>query len=214
VSKRKSKRHQGAQQRREAQHTTKAPNVATASRVARLRPPVPDDHPTLYVAYGSNHNVVQMQARCPDAMPVLAGIMPDTRLVFSNVATVEPQQGARCPVSVWRVSRRDIAALDRYEGWPWTYGKRYTHVTVDGERCRAFYYVLRKPYTESPPSAYYYRCLQEGYEDWDLPQKYLREARLHAMRVAWHGQQTALEPMDEQEYLEALAYGTDEEDAR
>jgi hypothetical protein len=138
-------------------------------------------HPRYYVGYGSNHNVIQMQARCTDAMPVLAGMMPDKRLVFSSVLTVEDAKGESTPVSVWHVSPRDIAALDRYEGFPTLYGKRYTHVTVDGLRVAAFYYTLNQPYHETPPSTYYYTTCEEGYRDFGLDLSYLEAARDRAV---------------------------------
>lgn len=141
------------------------------------------DHPRIYVGYGSNHNVLQMQARCATAMPVGAGMMPDTRLVFAGVLTVEHVEGETCPVSLWRVKARDIAALDRYEGYPHLYGKRYTHVTVDGERQAAFYYVMNN-WTESPPSGFYYQTCAEGYRDFGLPISYLEAARDRSWVVA------------------------------
>jgi len=142
------------------------------------------DHPRFYVGYGSNHNVVQMQARCKDAMPVCAGMMPDTLLVFSGVLTVEHVAGESTPVSVWHVSPRDIAALDRYEGYPRLYGKKTTHVTVRGERVECFYYTLNKPYHESPSSPYYYATVAEGYDDWGFDHAPLRAAQERARKAA------------------------------
>lgn len=139
------------------------------------------DHSRYYVAYGSNHNVVQMQRRCPDAMPVLGGLMPDTRLVFSGVLTVERAPGESTPVSVWHVSPRDIAALDRYEGYPRLYGKRTTHVTIRGDRVEAFYYVLNGRREERPPSPYYYAAVADGYDDWGFSHVALEDARDRAV---------------------------------
>jgi len=134
-------------------------------------------HARYYVGYGSNHNVIQMQQRCPTAMPVCGGLMPDTLLVFSGVLTVEKVEGEQTPVSVWHVEPSDIGALDRYEGFPRLYGKRFTHVTVRGERHAAFYYTLNDPYEESPGSTFYYATVQEGYRDWGFDISYLRAAQ-------------------------------------
>jgi len=143
-----------------------------------------EGHPVYYVGYGSNHNVLQMQARCSNAMPACAGWLPEHRLVFSGVLTVEPCKGSRVPVSVWKVTPRDIAALDVYEGFPTLYSKRYTHVTISGERVEAFYYVLNAPYREEPASQYYYATVEQGYQEWGLDLSYLVKAQAEAREAA------------------------------
>jgi hypothetical protein len=141
-------------------------------------------HPEFYLGYGSNLNVIQMQQRCPTAMPVVACNLPDHRLVFSGIATVEHAPGLVAPSALWRVAPRDIVALDRYEGYPRLYSKRFSHATVRGERVKVFYYVLNQPYSESPPSEFYYRTLLEGYRDWHLPVALLKRARNEALESA------------------------------
>lgn len=167
------KHHSAAQARRRA---------TTATEATQYQRPLVDPevkyagHPRFYIGYGSNHNVIQMQARCPRALPRAAGMMPNTRLVFAGVLTVEHVDGEECPVSIWEVTATDIAALDRYEGYPHNYGKRYTHVEVDGVRQEAFYYVMNN-YSEAPPGDWYYQVCAEGYEDFHLPISYLEAAR-------------------------------------
>jgi hypothetical protein len=175
-----SRRHHKHGQAESARHASK-PQTKTVW-VKPAPKPVDYDkkyakHPRYYVGYGSNHNVIQMQARCIDAMPVVGGLMPDTLLVFSRVLTVEHVEGEQTPVSVWHVSPRDIGALDRYEGYPHLYGKRYTHVTVRGERHEAFYYTLNDLYDEEPADQFYYATVEEGYKDWGFDTSYLRAAQ-------------------------------------
>ena len=57
----------------------------------------------LYVAYGSNINIGQMQRRCPDAEVIGKSVLEGYRLLFRGdegnaVATVEPQDGGEVPV--------------------------------------------------------------------------------------------------------------------
>jgi len=173
-----SKKHKG---RKHGKHAA-APAYSWAAKPVDLAKKYAD-HPRYYVGYGSNHNVVQMQARCATAMPLAGGMLPGQRLVFARVLTVEPCEGRSTPVSIWRVEPADIAALDRYEGFPRMYSKRYAHATVKGERVATFYYVLNPPYTETPPPPHYYETCAEGYSDWGFDLAYLETSREEARAV-------------------------------
>lgn len=141
------------------------------------------NHPRFYFAYGSNLDVLQMQIRCVDCFPVIAGVLPASRLVFSGVLTVERDPQSSVPGAIYSVSPRDIMALDRYEGHPRLYSKRYTHATVDGQRVEVFYYVLNPEYSEIPPTDYYYNVVENGYTDWALDKSVLRAARIRAEKA-------------------------------
>ena len=67
----------------------------------------------LYLAYGSNLSVEQMERRCPDAKPIGKAILPDWKLLFKIHATIEPCKGSKVPVLVWKISDRDEQNLDR-----------------------------------------------------------------------------------------------------
>ena len=75
----------------------------------------------LYVAYGSNLNMMQMGWRCPTASVVGTGKIIDYKLTFRRVATIEPCQKQEVPVAVWKIEDNDEKALDRYEGYPSLY---------------------------------------------------------------------------------------------
>lgn len=47
-----------------------------------------------YVAYGSNLNKSQMAYRCPESIPVGAGVLKNYRLSFYGVASIEPKKMA------------------------------------------------------------------------------------------------------------------------
>jgi gamma-glutamylcyclotransferase (GGCT)/AIG2-like uncharacterized protein YtfP len=130
----------------------------------------------LYFGYGSNLHIRQMKRRCRDSVPVIAGSLPGKLLSFSNVLTIEPHEKESVVGGLYEVSFSDEKALDRYEGYPRTYSKRYTHITLNGERRTVFYYVLNQPYTWSAPAGYYYAIVEQGYKDWGLDLKLLQDS--------------------------------------
>lgn len=84
-----------------------------------------------YFAYGSNLNRVAMSARCPDCRPIGPATLADWALTFRGVADIEPLAGARAHGAIWTVSDRDLANLDRYEGYPSLYRRELVSVRVD-----------------------------------------------------------------------------------
>lgn len=121
-----------------------------------------------YIAYGSNLSVDQMAHRCPDATIVGTGILKDWELVFRFHATVEPRQGCTVPVLIWAISEQDEARLDRYEGYPRYYVKRYLSVPVHAPsgrlNVRGMVYIMTEGHPVTPPSSAYYGIIEEGYE--------------------------------------------------
>ena len=61
----------------------------------------------LYVAYGSNLNMMQMGWRCPTASVVGTGKIIDYKLTFRRVATIEPCVKCEVPVAVWKIEDSD-----------------------------------------------------------------------------------------------------------
>lgn len=139
---------------------------------------------TLYIAYGSNLNVGQMAHRCPDAESVGAGVIRDYRLAFkalgsSAFATIEPCAGESVPVAVWRISQRDEAVLDRYEGYPTHYGREQIEVWLEGDAGKTvsgLVYVMNPRAVTRLPSQGYYDAVRSGYEFFYLDGEKLHEA--------------------------------------
>lgn len=133
-----------------------------------------------YVAYGSNLSVDQMAHRCPDATIVGTGVLKDWELVFRVHATIEPHQGSSVPVLVWAISERDEARLDRYEGYPRYYVKKYLSVPVQcpsGRRnVRGMVYIMVDGNPVTPPSDGYYGIIEEGYERFNFDRRILRRS--------------------------------------
>ena len=130
----------------------------------------------LYVAYGSNLNMMQMGWRCPTASVVGTGKIIDYKLTFRRVATIEPCIKKEVPVAVWTIENSDEKALDRYEGYPHLYRKEMIDVEMDnGEKVKAMVYIMN--YGEpAMPYKQYIDTIIKGYEDVGLDPSYLIEA--------------------------------------
>jgi gamma-glutamylcyclotransferase (GGCT)/AIG2-like uncharacterized protein YtfP len=135
----------------------------------------------LYFAYGSNLNRDSMALRCPDAKPIGPLKLTDARLVFRGVADCIYEEGVECPGAVWKLTPECERALDRYEGVSGGfYRKEYVTVTgIDGED-RMLLYVMNSTGI-FPPSQHYYNVIKQGYRDFQLPLKYLRDA----VKASW-----------------------------
>lgn len=136
----------------------------------------------LYAAYGSNLNVFQMSKRCPDAEVVTTGVIKDYRLMFKgsktgSYLTIEPAPSCEVPVGIWRVSGRDIEALNFYEGYPdFYYKKAFNIFCEDGRRHRVFAYIMHEDRQLAMPSKYYVETCEEGYRDFQFDTKFLEDA--------------------------------------
>lgn len=129
----------------------------------------------LYFAFGSNLHVPRMRVRCPGAVPLERAWLIDHRLAFrsrggySGVATVVPADGRRVPGGIWRITDRDLEALDRYEGWPTLYRREVA--TVEGERSgpiNVLVYVMNEPTSDADPHSYYLQTIIEGLRMWRI----------------------------------------------
>lgn len=136
----------------------------------------------LYIAYGSNLNLKQMQRRCPTAKVVGTTMLCNWELCFHGanhgaVATVEHRKGGKVPVLVWSLQPRDEKALDIYEGYPRLYRKETLRITVNKKRVYAMIYLMnteRHPY--GTPSHGYLTTILEGYKSADFDTAILQHA--------------------------------------
>jgi gamma-glutamylcyclotransferase (GGCT)/AIG2-like uncharacterized protein YtfP len=71
----------------------------------------------LHFAYGSNMSRTLMRPRCAGAREVGPAVLDDHRVMISTdgYATVVPAAGERVHGIVWRLTTRDLAALNNYE---------------------------------------------------------------------------------------------------
>jgi gamma-glutamylcyclotransferase (GGCT)/AIG2-like uncharacterized protein YtfP len=125
--------------------------------------------PRLYIAYGSNLNLPQMERRCPTARPVGTAALRNYELLFRGrvhgaVATVEAKAGASVPVLVWNIQPDDEQALDDYEGYPHLYEKRDVMVELGGKSVSAFAYVMTPGHMAGVPADFYLNVIEQGYQ--------------------------------------------------
>lgn len=126
-----------------------------------------------YLAYGSNLNRAQMAHRCPDAVSVGTTVLEGQKLVFRRgFLTIEPEEGSTVPVGVWRISKDDEKALDRYEGYPKFYRKEIIPVEFNGAAIhtdvQCLIYIMQDGYPIQAPSDVYLITCRIGYMDFGL----------------------------------------------
>ena len=148
----------------------------------------------LYLAYGSNLNLGQMAHRCPDSQVAGKAELPGYRLLFRGRpgnahATIEESEGYTVPVLLWKVSVRDEALLDRYEGYPYYYGKVQIPVELDGKTVSAMAYVMQPGFACNDPSRSYLHTIREGYQAAGFDQAVLDQALEETRQEMAEGQQ-------------------------
>ena len=134
-----------------------------------------------YVAYGSNLNIRQMQARCPTAKLYAVGEIRDYELQFKGMpdhayATIAPQKGSSVPAAVWKIQPMDEWSLDRYEGYPNHYFKEIIPVQIGETSVDAMVYIMNLKMDFGVPTDSYYKTVRQGYRDCGLDTDILDEA--------------------------------------
>lgn len=176
----------------EAPRAVAAPRVITGAAlpaaIVNATPPFPFEASHVapgklarfaYCAFGSNLNHRQMAWRCPSARVLLPGTLFDFRLLFRRVADVVFTPGEQLPVGLYRVTAECVKELDRYEGFPRTYQRRFVLVHTDAGPVWSFIYTMRERPIE-PPSDQYLDTIRRGYADFDLAPAALNRAVTHA----------------------------------
>jgi len=137
----------------------------------------------LYFAYGSNLNVKQMKYRCPKAVPLGNFYLRDARLLFRGVADCIYLPGAVCPGGIWSITGDCERALDRYEGFKkgdpksGMYYKQIIKIrNADGDVSTELMIYRMNSTGIMPPSQMYLDTIAEGYRNFRLPIKRLRQA--------------------------------------
>ena len=141
----------------------------------------------LYVAYGSNLNILQMKHRCPTAKLCGTGTVANYQLQFkgrpqSAFATISPKEGSSVPVAVCELQPRDGRALDLYGGYPSHYFKQDIPVRMDSKEVVGMAYIMDLKMDHGLPSLDYYQTVQEGYEDCGLDVSVLEQAVVESAR--------------------------------
>lgn len=140
----------------------------------------------LYVAYGSNMNIGQMEHRCPQSKVIGNGKMNGWKLIFNIHADIIQTNNKEdeVPVVIWDIHDEDWRMLDIYEGFPSYYTKEIVEVITDnGEKVHAIVYIM----TEERkgiclPFKTYYDTVKQGYMDNGIDLEYLYNALLYTKK--------------------------------
>ena len=136
---------------------------------------------TLYAAYGSTLNLVQMSQNCPTAKVVGKTKLLGYELLFRGVhggavATVEKAKGASVPVLVWQLEQFDEVALDRIEGFPTFYRKETVKIRIEKGWTEVMVYIMNDARAFGAPSRYYFEVIKQGYESAGFDTEILNKA--------------------------------------
>jgi gamma-glutamylcyclotransferase (GGCT)/AIG2-like uncharacterized protein YtfP len=130
----------------------------------------------LYFAYGSNMSPALMGRHCPAAAALGTARLAGWRFMImrNGYASIVPAQAAQVHGVLWRLSPRDLAALDAYESVDsGLYRRRMLAVAHRGRRVSALVYLGRER-AEGRPTPAYQRIVVAAAREWDLPAAYIR----------------------------------------
>jgi gamma-glutamylcyclotransferase (GGCT)/AIG2-like uncharacterized protein YtfP len=133
---------------------------------------------TLYFAYGANMERAAMAKRCPGAAARGIARLRGWRYVIAQgYGTVAPALGMTVFGVLWRLTPRDLAALNAFESLDsGLYRRVMLTVEIDGGRKRAMAYVGRLCGRRRPMPGYQERLVAAA-RDWQMPRGYIEELR-------------------------------------
>ena len=130
----------------------------------------------LYFAYGSNLNHHQIQnVRCVGSKYLKTIFLKDYKLSFCHsnklnkygYANVVKKNGSKVPGAIWKITKRHEKILDRYEGFPNSYQKKYFFWNEK----KIMFYIMNKWFIKKPPESYI-NTIKEGYKNCNIDIKY------------------------------------------
>ena len=136
---------------------------------------------TLYFAYGANMERAGMGKRCRGAQPLGPALLRGWRYVIAQgYGSIAPAPGMGVFGVLWRLTSRDLAALNAFESLDsGLYRRAMLTVDTGGQRVRALVYLARKGGKRRPMPGYQERLVAAA-QDWDLPPRYVA----HLARLA------------------------------
>jgi cation transport regulator ChaC len=143
---------------------------------------------TPYFAYGSNMSRASMRKRCPNATAIGPAALAGYRfaIVAEGYASVMPRAGATVHGVLWRLTPRDLAALNAYESLAsGLYCRATLPVGVAGRQILAMVYVARSR-GEGRPRPDYLELIVRAAREWKLPPDYVRQLE-RRLPTRWRG---------------------------
>src|SRR5690242_17497608 len=134
---------------------------------------------TLYFAYGSNMDGLQMKRRCPNAALIGRAVLRDFLFILDGrgAANIVRRVESQVHGALWRLSPDDESTLDWYEGVRHgVYRKEYFPVlTPSDESVHALVYVGSNSERGRPRSTEYMNRIVVAATEHGLPQAYIAE---------------------------------------
>jgi len=129
----------------------------------------------LHFAYGSNMHHGLMRRRCPGAEPLGLAVLRDHRFIITKdgYASVVAARGAQTHGLLWRLTPRDLAALNAYENIDaGLYRAAHLSVYAGGRVVRALVYLGRSGVCGRPRQGYM-ELVAAAARDAGLPEDYV-----------------------------------------
>jgi gamma-glutamylcyclotransferase (GGCT)/AIG2-like uncharacterized protein YtfP len=129
----------------------------------------------LHFAYGSNMSAALMRRRCPGARLEGHACLPGYRFVIvrSGYASVVPAPGSSVHGLLWRVTPRDVAALNAYENLDGGLYRAVTMAVVSHRRRRAALVYIGCDRVRGRPRPGYLDIVTQAARDAGFPPRYL-----------------------------------------
>jgi gamma-glutamylcyclotransferase (GGCT)/AIG2-like uncharacterized protein YtfP len=131
---------------------------------------------TLHFAYGSNMSRALMGVRCRGAEALGIATLAGWRFVINpeGFGSIAPWPGGRVHGVLWRLTARDLAAINAYESVDsGLYLRRRLPVRCGERQARALVYVARRQ-GQGTPRPGYIDVVVEAARAWQLPEDYVR----------------------------------------
>ena len=118
---------------------------------------------SLYFAYGSNLNIMQIMKRCPSVQFHSLATLKNYKLIFDRVASIEKSENSLVIGVIYSLTEKDIDSLDKYEGVSSnTYHK--IHFNLNG--FQVFTYIKTDTSANQLPSLDYVNKIKNGRHFW------------------------------------------------
>lgn len=129
-----------------------------------------------YFAYGMNTNIDSMEERCLGAKVIGYAMLPGYRFDFKRHATVSPDIDEEVHGVLWEINETDELMLDMLEGYPTYYTKQFVTVLYQDRPVTAMTYMMHDDAEPAMPTTGYFRMVQEGYHQNNVPTDQLYDA--------------------------------------
>ena len=130
---------------------------------------------TLHFSYGSNMSRALMHERCPGASALGVATLAGWRFVINpdGVGSIAPCQGNLLHGVLWRVSPRNLVAINAYESVDTQlYLRRRVPVRLGNRTMSALVFIARRRGKGRPRPGYITLVVQAA-RDWRLPGAYV-----------------------------------------